>query len=42
MKERLQERSELEKRALGVVESLLEDRVDEPFLLDSVGFKSIY
>lgn len=38
MKERLQEKSELEKKALRVVESLLEDSVDEEFLIDAVGF----
>lgn len=38
MKEQLQEKSELEKKALRVVESLLEDSVDEEFLIDSVGF----
>ncbi|CAF96376.1 unnamed protein product, partial [Tetraodon nigroviridis] len=35
MKERLQEKSELEKKALRVVESLLEDSVDEEFLIDA-------
>lgn len=39
MKEQLQEKSELEKKALRVVESLLEDSVDEEFLIDSVGFR---
>lgn len=36
MKERLREKLELEKRALKVVERLLEDSVPEDFLIDSV------
>lgn len=36
MKERLREKLELEKRALKVVERLLEDSVSEDFLIDSV------
>lgn len=39
MKEQLQEKLELEKRALRVVESLLEDSVDEELLINSVGFR---
>lgn len=39
MKEQLQEKSELEKRALRVVESLLEDSVDQELLINSVGFR---
>lgn len=37
MKEQIQENSELENKALRVVECLLEDSVDEKFLVDSVG-----
>lgn len=36
MKERLWEKLELEKRALKIVERLLEDRVAEDFLADCV------
>lgn len=39
MKEQLQEKLELEKKAVRVVESLLEDSVDEEVLIDSVGFR---
>lgn len=39
MKEQLQEKSELEKKAVRVVESFLEDSVDGEFLIDSVGFR---
>lgn len=39
MKEHLQGKSELEKKALRVVECLLEDSVKEKVLIDSVGFR---
>lgn len=39
MKEQLHEKSELEKKALRVVERLLEESVDEGFLIESVGFR---
>lgn len=38
MKEQLQEKSELEKEAVRVVERLLEDSVDQELLIDSVAF----
>lgn len=36
VRETLREKMELEKRAMKVVERLLEDRVDEDFLVDCV------
>lgn len=42
MKEKLREKLELEKRALRVVERLLEDSVTEEFLIDCVGFTNVY
>lgn len=42
LKEKLREKFELEKRALRVVERLLEERVTEEFLIDCVGFTNVY
>lgn len=42
LKEKLREKLELEKRALRVVERLLEDSVTEEFLIDCVGFTNVY